>query len=351
VLDTGVGLVLITDPQLLNTIGKEAKRSITINGIGEGDEMVAMIQPHTNLQIENSISGDISVAILKEDPFDLSSYVGMPIHGLIGYELFSSFIIRINYSSKVVTYHENSSPFKSRRASQIPISIEDKKPYLQSIVTLPNGSTETVKLIIDSGAGHPLSLETKQGQSYEVPPKHIRANLGVGLSGAIHGYISRIPMLMIGPFQLKEVLCAFPDFSNVAAKAYAVSRNGNLGNNVLKRFEVVFDYRRNLMLLTRNFMFKEPFEHDMSGMELSTSGERYEKVFITRIEPGSAAEKAGFSPGDRIISVNFKKIENLTVEDVNALLRSKENRTIIFEISSVLSKEIEYKVLTLKRRI
>jgi hypothetical protein len=196
-----------------------------------------------------------------------------------------------------------------------------------------------------------LSLETKQGQPYEVPPKHIRANLGVGLSGAIHGYISRIPMLMIGPFQLKEVLCAFPDFSNVAAKAYAVSRNGNLGNNVLKRFEVVFDYRRNLMLLTRNFMFKEPFEHDMSGMELSTSGERYEKVFITRIEPGSAAEKAGFSPGDRIISVNFKKIENLTVEDVNALLRSKENRTIIFEISSVLSKEIEYKVLTLKRRI
>jgi len=351
ILDSGVGLFLITEPSLSEIFPANTSRTISINGIGEGNEMTAFIQPSAKIKISNSISGEMPVAILETDPFNLSSFVGMPIHGLVGYELFSSFTIRINYLLKTITYYRNESAFIPRKGTKIPISIEDRKPYVNVDLTLPNGKKESVKLIIDTGAGHPLSLETNSGIPYLIPEKNIPANLGVGLSGMINGFISRIPMVHLGKFQLHNVICAFPDYSNVAAKIYSISRNGNMGNNILKRFTVVFDYQRSTLYLKPNYLLNEPFEHDMSGIEITSDGSNFEEIVIMRIESDSAAEKAGLKPGDRILSVNFKKITEIGLEEINNIFQSKNGRTVILEIRPYDSNEGKFIILTLQRRI
>lgn len=99
--------------------------------------------------------------------------------------------------------------------------------------------------------------------------------------------------MKIGKFQMNDVLCAFPDYDDVAAKVPAISRNGSIGNIILKRFHVVFDYARETMYLKPNSTFKDPFERDMSGMEIASVGKNYEAIVITRIEKHSPAEKAG----------------------------------------------------------
>lgn len=351
ILDTGVGIFLISDPSLVGSLDTNKTRTIKILGIGEGDEMTAMIHPKTTIELGNFIKGEMPVAILKEDPFNLSSFVGMPIHGLIGYELFSSFTIRLNYSTKTITYYKYETAYIPRKGTKVAISIEDRKPYVESVLKLPNGKKETVKLIIDTGAGHPLSLETNNGIPYEVPEINIPANLGVGLSGMINGYISRIPNMALGRFHLHNLISAFPDYNNVAAKIYSVSRNGNLGNNILKRFNVVFDYRREVMYLKPNYLFKEPFEHDMSGIETSTNGPNFERIIISRIEKGSPTELAGLKSGDRIISLNFKKAEELGIEEINGLFRSKDGRAIVMQIQPNNSQETKFIILTLRRRV
>lgn len=351
ILDSGVGLFLITEPNLSKIFPDNNSRTISINGIGEGNEMIAFIQPAAKIDITNAISGEMPVAILKTDPFNLSSFVGMPIHGLVGYELFSSFIIRINYSFKTITYYRNESAFIPRKGTKIPISIEDRKPYVNVDLTLPTGKTEAVKLIIDTGAGHPLSLETNSGIPYPVPENNIPANLGVGLSGMINGFISRIPTVHLGKFQLDNVICAFPDYSNVAAKIFAISRNGNMGNNILKRFTVVFDYHRSTMYLKPNSLLKEPFEHDMSGMEITSDGSNFEGIIIMRVESNSAAEKVGLKAGDRILSVNFKKVTDLGLEETYNIFQSKNGRTVILEINPYNSDDNKFIILTLQRRI
>lgn len=351
VLDTGVGLFLITEPGLVESLPSVQPRTVKINGIGEGEEIKALIYPTARIELGNSIAGDMPVAILKDDPFNLSSFLGMPIHGLIGYELFQSFIVRINYSTKSVTYYAHETAYIPRKGFKIPISIEDRKPYVEVLAELSSGKKEKVKLIIDTGAGHPLSMETKSGIPYPPPKTHIAANLGVGLSGLISGFISRIPKLELGRFHLQNVICAFPDYSNVAAKITNISRNGNLGNNVLKRFNVVFDYQRETMYLRPNYMFREPFEHDMSGMEITTEGENYEAIIVSRVESGSAAEKCGIKKGDRILSINFKEVQSLGIDEINTLFRSKEDRSIVLEVIPSNSEDHKFFVLTLKRRI
>lgn len=351
VLDTGVGLFLVTEPELINSLDTSIARTVKINGIGEGNEMSAFVYPAATIDVGNSITGKIPIAILKQDPFNLSSYLGMPVHGLVGYELLSSFIVRINYGAKTVTYYRPETAYIPRKGSKASISIEDRKPYVEAQVELADGKKETVKLIIDTGAGHPLSLETKSGIPYEVPENNIAANLGVGLSGMINGFISRIPALDLGRFQFQQVICAFPDYSSVAAKITHISRNGNLGNNILKRFNVVLDYHREAMYLRPNYMFKEPFEHDLSGMEITTAGSNYEAILVSRVEPGSAADSIGLKTGDRILSVNFKRAETLGIEEIDGLFRSKNGRSVVLEVLPSGSKNTKFLILTLKRRI
>lgn len=351
VVDTGVGILLITEPTLIDSLGSANYRKIIINGIGEGHEMLAYVHPRVKVDISNIITGTMPLAILDKEAFSLSSYAGMPIHGLIGYELFSSFIVQINYSTKIIRYHKHETAFILKKGSKINITIEDRKPYVLSEITLDNGKKKLVKLVIDSGAGHPISLETEDGIPYEIPEKNISANLGVGLSGLINGFIARVTQVKLGRFQLKNVVCAFPDYSDVAAKVPTISRNGNLGNSALRRFNIVFDYARQTMYLKPNQSFKEPFEHDMSGMEIAADGSDYKGIVIARVEPNSAAEKAGLRSGDRILGVNFKKVEDLDTEQLHAIFKSRDNRGIVIKVLRESTNDIDYILLILKRRI
>jgi len=48
--------------------------------------------------------------------------------------------------------------------------------------------------------------------------------------------------------------------------------NGIIGGEILHRFNVVFDYEREQLLLKPNAHLQEPFEYDMSGLSLAACG-------------------------------------------------------------------------------
>lgn len=351
ILDTGVGLCIITEPSLIDTLKPKNLRKILIAGFGEGNDLTAFVIPSMRFEIGNTVSDNLPSAILQTDAFDLSSFAGMPIHGLIGYEFFNSFIVRINYIANLITIYRHHSGFVLRKGSRIPISIEERKPYITTEIGLTKEKSITAKLIIDTGAGHPISLETNAGIPFDIPAVNIPANLGIGLNGPINGHLGRIKFLKLGKFEIKDVLTAFPNYNDAAAKITSISRNGNLGNNILRRFEVVFDYSRSAMYLKPTAALKERFEHDMSGLELFSSGEGFKRLFVLRVESFSPAYEAGIEKEDEILAINLTPVTELTREEVDAILRSKDGRNILIDIIPKRSKKMERIILTLKRRI
>ena len=241
--------------------------------------------------------------------------------------------------------------YAPRRGHRIPISIEERKPYIEAEIQLNNETTEKVKLIIDTGAGHPISLESRMGTPFPVPEINIAANLGVGLSGPINGYLGRITALKMGKYELKKVISAFPNYDDVAAKVRVGGRNGNLGNQVLQQFEVVFDYSRNSLYLKPGAKFGDPFEHDMSGMEFYSPGPDYGRLVVNRVEPYSPAEEEGIKVGDEIISINLKPVTDYSAAEIDELFKSGDNRSFLLEILKKDSKTLSKLIFTLKRRI
>ena len=177
ILDTGVGLMIITEPNLVDSINLTSKRSIKIPGLGEGEDAEAYISSTLKVDIPGLESHDINAAILKKDHFNLSNYAGMPIDGLLGYEFFANVAVKINFADSTlnVCRPQDLRPF--RKSNRIPISVEQRKPYIQMKVTFTNGNKMDAKMVIDIGAGHPISIENMI-RNNGLPAKFIPANLG-----------------------------------------------------------------------------------------------------------------------------------------------------------------------------
>jgi hypothetical protein len=346
ILDTGVGLMIITEPKLVDSINITSKRTIKLSGLGEGDAYEAYVTPPLNVQIPGLKSENVSAAILKTDYFNLSGYIGLPIHGLLGYEFFSSLGVKINFSDTTMTVCRPKDIKPFRKSQKVPITIEDKKPYLTTTITFPDGSKVPNKLIIDLGAGHPLSLENML-QKHGLPKKSIQANLGVALNGPITGYLSRVKEIDIGRYKIKNVITSFPD-KDYVQRTYSVPRDGNLGTGILKKFNLIFDYSNSLLYLKSNEKFKTPFEHDMSGIEYYLAGENLSHLIVGRVAPGSPADDIGLIKDDEITSINFKPVSKMTTEEIDAYFKTTE-RSLLLEVYH--DKRYDRVVITLKRRI
>ncbi|MFI5140004.1 MAG: aspartyl protease family protein [Sphingobacteriales bacterium] len=346
IMDTGVGLMLITDPKLVDSINIPKKRTIKISGLGKGEDYEAYITSALNVEIPGLISYDVGAAILKTDHFGLSNFAGIAVHGLLGYEFFNNLAVKIDFRDSTITVSrpKDSRPF--RKGYKIPLTIEDRKPYLYAKVTFPDGITSNEKLILDIGAGHPLSLDNII-QKHGLPKKFISANLGVGLTGPVDGFISRVKELYLGRYKLKDVITSYPVGGNIATPQD--KRDGNLGMGILKRFTMIIDYPDSALYLKPGPTLNDPFEHDMSGMEYYKAGGDFDHVVISRVEPGSPADEVGIEAGDEIMGINFKPVTKLSLEEIDGLFRSQAERSLLLQIYH--DKKYDNVVITLKRRI
>ncbi|MDF2432456.1 MAG: hypothetical protein JWP44_2087 [Mucilaginibacter sp.] len=345
ILDTGVGLMLITDPKLVDSINISNKRTIKISSLGEGDDFEAYITSALKISIPGLVSYDVGAAILKKDHFGLSNYAGIPVHGLLGYEFFNNLAVKVDFADSTLSVSRPKDLRLLRKGAKIPLSIQDRKPYINARVTFANGSKVNEKLIVDLGAGHPLSIENiinKQG----LPQKFIAANLGIGLTGPINGFLSRIDEVDIGKFKFKGVITSFPVFDK---ELPGIKRDGNLGIGLLKRFTVIFDFADSVIYLKPNVHFNDPFEHDMSGLEYYASGNEFNRVIISRVEPGSPADEVGLEKDDEIVAINFKPVSEMSLEQIDSIFRSKPDRSLLLGIFH--DRQLDNVIITLKRRI
>lgn len=344
ILDTGVNPMIITDPSLKESLKVEYPRPIKISGYGNFDGIDAFLGA-TSVSVGDAAAESIPTVFLKEDILSLSGFVGKKIYGLIGYNFFNSFIVKINYSTKSLKFV---SPLKKikLKGEKIPFELIENKPYVLLDIEQPGLGAKKIKALVDCGASHAISLETWEGQPFPKPDFTMSANLGHGLTGQVQGRMGRVSTLKLGQFKFTDVLSNYPEYNIDSLKNK--DRNANLGAEILSRFNTIYDYQNRCMYIKKNEKFSRIFEHDMSGIELYAEGGPPSRTIINRIEPGSPAELAGLKEGDEVISINFKKIDDYSLDEVGALFKAKNGYSVIIEI---WREKSFIKLLKLKKRI
>jgi predicted aspartyl protease len=328
ILDTGVSSILLTDPDVAQKLGMKSIRKVKISGAGEGDEIEAGIVIDNTIRIGDMIGYRQNLVVLQDDHLKLSEFVGTPVHGIIGYDIFNRFTVTVDFAmNEIILENPEHYKYKPNKGERFPITIEDNKPYLSVMELMKENQSTPIKVILDTGAGHAISLETNE---IPLPEKVLKAQLGRGLNGIINGNLGRIPLLKVGKFEMKNLVASFPDSSSYRIRNTTLAeRQGSIGCEFLRRFKVTFNYRDQYIVLKPiNRRMKEPFEHNMSGIELMARGEDYHEFMIDKIIHDSPADDAGLQEGDRLMFINNKSFKDISISEIYKLFQRGEGKPL-----------------------
>lgn len=366
ILDSGV-----RKPILFNLVDRDSitlnnVSEIAIQGLGSGEPIKALVSKGNIFKIKDIINEQQQLYVVLDKEMNFSPRLGIPIHGIIGYDLFRDFVVDINYHAQSLKLHDpryyKAKP--SKRDQRLPLSIIGKKSYVDGSVIMEDDREVPVKLLVDTGSGDALWLFRDLEKGLGVPEKNFHDYLGKGLNGHIFGRRTKIKGIKIGRFALNDVKAAFPDMESYAATANLGNRNGSVGGELLKRFNIVFNYSDNEIIIRKNGYFSAPFHYNMSGIDLQHNGVRYiaqkikearpatvgtsaydfgnvqlikedvtrlslvPEIVVSGIRVGSPADEAGLKEGDIILAINGKKIHRYKLQEVVKLLNEKEGKRI-----------------------
>ncbi|HEY5692825.1 MAG TPA: retropepsin-like aspartic protease, partial [Cyclobacteriaceae bacterium] len=268
ILDTGVRTTILTQKTYSDILKLTYSKEIFVSGPG-GKKAAAYVTDNVRLDLPGVRGNGHSMLVLEEDYLELRNYLGAEVHGILGYEIFSRFIVQMDYERKRLVLYAPSHFKKKRRYQPLKISIEDTKPFVTASVSM-NGDVEILtKLLIDTGASHGLMLQPGSREEIVVPEPNINSTIGRTLGGIITGKIGRIGSLQLGKYKLNNPIANFPDTKSqqdTIIKKDLYKRNGALGGEVLSRFNIIFNFPQEVMYIKHNGSFKRPSNYDMSGI-------------------------------------------------------------------------------------
>lgn len=374
-LDSGVDETILFSMEEKKEVSFKNIQKIKLRGLGSEEEIEGLKSTNNILETHGMKSVNHMVYIILDQGFNLSSHIGIPVNGIIGYKFFKNNIVEINYQKRKIFVYQNNEKVRNnldKKFEALPITIERSKPYVMATV-LVNNSDMPAKLLVDIGNSD--AFWVFENDKIKLPEKNFPDFLGKGFSGDIEGHRAKMAEFSLAGFEFKNPIVSFPDSSSIKNVKMVANRVGSVGGEVLKRFTVVMDYADKKMYLKKNSKFNDSFTYNKSGitvqhnglqwvqetvhletMKISTTVDensldkrsndfRYKfqlkPVFeIANVRKYSAAEKSGLKKGDIIISINGNKPYKYTLQQINNLLKSEEDVWINLEIerNSVLLK-------------
>ena len=365
-LDTGVENTVLFSLDDADSLKFSHVEKIKVRGLGSGNPINALHSKKNKVSINSFTDNNHDIYIILDQDINFSSQLGIPVHGIVGYEFFKNHFIEINYNRKKISIYKNNESFSIKRIKkydEIPIALELQKPYIETFISLNNKEIKT-KLLVDSGSSDALWLfESKI--NIQSSKTYFNDFLGRGFSGNIYGKRSRIEKFKIGKTEMFYPTTSFPDSLSLQNANVVEGRNGSIGGEILKRFDVLFDYKNKKMYLKKNANFDEPFNYNMSGIEIQHNGLQWIKEAVelktkfvnskisilddqeksvkynfslkpvyevTNVREDSPGAKAGIRKGDIIGKINGNNAFKYKLQEITELLQSEEGKTIYMEV-------------------
>jgi len=370
-LDTGVNHTLLFSLDENDSLEINNATHIKIRGLGNGGYINALKSVNNTLKIGDAVDRNHKINVIFDKNVNFSPRMGIPIHGVIGYEFFRDFVVKIDYGSKRITIYDPKQyqPKRCKPCETFNIVLSSHKPYIKTHITSMNKKYERV-LLIDSGASDALWLFNENYGIQEDPKNYFNDFLGLGLSGNVYGKRSKIDKFFLGKFSLNNVSVSYPDTLALKNLRLNGTRSGTLGSSILKRFTVIMDYSSKKMTLRKNSFYNKPFNYNMAGIVIEHDGiipvkevrdklketvrAQHDsrtssavkidinpffrfflapKLVIAEVRKDSPADIAGVYKGDEVLAINGKSFYLWKLAEVNALFFSKSGRKIVLEIS------------------
>ncbi len=320
--DTG-GVNAIT-PEAAKALGLVTEGNLEATGVGEKSEEVSLTRIATV---------KLGGVLLRDQLFyvfplaEMSKVEGLPVSGIVGYELLKRLVAEIDYDGGYLNFTAPADFVAPKDAIAIPFTFDSETPQIEGkidglpgLFTIDTGSRSTLDLNAPFVAEH--DLLTKH-------PKAIEATTGWGVGGAARSRVTHLTKLELGTGPAGTGSVAIENlvtgFSLQKKGAMAKSNlAGNIGGGLLKRFDVTFDYGRQVMYLKPNSNAKTRDAYDRAGMWLLAEPDG---LRVKDVTAGGPAAKAGLKVEDLILTLDGKKATEISLPDLRIRLANDPEGT------------------------
>lgn len=233
----------------------------------------------------------------------LSSVYGEKVDGIIGYSFFSRYIVKINFDSSWV---EVFSPGKIT----YPVEGTILHPVFTALpiqwLRVKDRRKLSFNFYFDTGAGlcFLMSEAFASDSAILLSKRKPVVTQAEGMGGRLQMRLTVVKELKVGPYKFYNVpTYLYKDEFNVTSYPFV---GGLLGNDLLRRFNMTFNYTKRQIHLEPNGRFNEPFDYAYTGLGIYYIDG---KILVEDVIKDSPAYRAGFKEGDELIAVgnNFSR--------------------------------------------
>jgi len=296
VLDNGAGMCVI-DPAVAKSMGLKPDETDQTTGAGAGKFDVSYV---------HDISFDLPGAKLtaaKVGVIDLSGMktsLGITIDGLLGYDFFMKYVVEVDYDARALRLFDPETYKYSGTGESIPVTIKKNHMWFKAKLKLAGLDPVEHEYFVDSGSSDSLNDDLVP----KATSKKVEVQGGVGLGQPFKITLNRAERFQIGKIVFQNLNSA--------------SGGQKIGGELLHRFTVVFDYKRQRMILDPNRYFNEAFVFDTLGAELQLK-ESGDGLGIVALYTGSAAAEAGLKEGDIITAIDGTSVSTFSLKQVRRM--------------------------------
>jgi aspartyl protease len=267
-----------------------------LSGGGSGSETAAFAQVR---------SVAIGSARLRTQQFIVAALPYVIVHpshdlvidGLVGGQVLNAFRTTIDSRRHTLTLASFGSPAPHDGVT-VPFLSDGQHVYVRASIDGASGFFG-----IDTGDGGGVTIFAPFASVHGIRPGIPYVSTG-GVGGTVSGSTYRGHALEIGGVTLANPVV---DISGSQGGAFG-SRSiaGNIGERVLDRFTLTFDYRARVLTFTPNDRLHSPFRASTTGIHFT---QRDSTAFIVlSIVSHSPGDIAGLRPGDQIVAWNGRSI-------------------------------------------
>ncbi len=313
IFDTGASNTVI-DTKRAAALGLKATGKIVSNGSAGPAE--AQRVRNVAIQFPGFEVSGLTVYTLPVDFF--SGHFGIPISGVIGNDIIGRVVTEIDYAKKELSFYDAATYRLEGGGETLPVTLQDGLPMIQASFELAN-RTFSGTFEIDTGSTGAIQINTpyvRRHNLLSLVKQSKKENLG-GVGGMAEAMAARVESVTLGKYRLvnsigKLSLAKQGDYSS---RSY----DGLLGGPIFRRFKLVVDLSKHRITFQPNGSLNDPFEADMSGLELVADGEDLATYTIDDLEPNTPATEAGIKGGETLLAIDGRPASQFSLEEIRQM--------------------------------
>jgi len=313
ILDTGAPIAVLADAGLKDELKLNIAGNVNVGGVDASKPKQVPLATAVKFKIGDIVIEDGLMAV------GAATEVIDGVDGIIGKYLFDDAVVMVDWKNNKLILTRPDKFQYTGSGETLPIHLLPSGHIYTDINVEKNGKKVTVRSDVDLGNRSNFYIDNEKGAPLVVNEKVI-PNIIVswGTNGPTYGDITRTNV-MLGSFLMNNVITSI---SQVNKALVQDGLEANIGLSILERFTPIFDYKHSKLILEKNEKFSSAFTFNKSGIILNPK-KMGDSFLIAGIIPASPAKEKGLAVGDKITSINGKKVTAISTAIIDDLINGK----------------------------